>query len=191
MNQGAASAATLLLTQRNIQDAMNRLLMTRQTMNTSRRLSLMICVAAAVVCSSPAVAMAQVKTPHRGAPGGGVVPHATAWCTGFRLGTLSDSKRLKGANLQRLRAAQAELAPGFAAGGARTGLDLLAGYQEQLERARPDTVLAANYLALVSTVPITLGTLRTVNALLCVSTTRAAAAHIVAAAEAVRQKLER
>lgn len=159
-------------------------------MKAARRLPKMILATAAVVYLAPGIAVAQVKTPHRGAPGGSVVPQATAWCHGFRLGTLSGSNRLKGANLERLRAAQAELAPGFVAGRARTGLDLLAGYQEQLERAQPDTALAASYLALVSTVPITLGTLRTVNALLCVSTTRTAAERIVAAAEASRQSLD-
>jgi hypothetical protein len=147
-------------------------------------------VAAAVVALSPGVAPAQTRTPHHGAPSGGVMPQPGAWCAGFRLGALSGTKRLQGANLQRLRAAQAELAPGFAAGGARTGLDLLAGYQEQLERSRPDSLLAANYLALVSTVPITMTTLRMINALLCVSTTKAEAARIVSAAEAARQKLE-
>lgn len=145
---------------------------------------------ATLICLAPALAVAQVKTPHLGAPGGSVVPQAMAWCHGFRLGTLSGSNRLTGANLQRLRAAQAELAPGFSTGSARTGLDLLAGYQEQLERPQPDIALAANYLALVSTVPITLRTVRTLNALLCVSTTRTDAERVAAAAEISRQQLE-
>lgn len=160
-------------------------------MDAGRKLSNIMWATTMMACLAPTVAIAQVKAPHRGAPGGAVVPRARAWCTGFRLGTLSDTKRLAGANLQRLQGAQAELAPGFIVGRARTGLDLLAGYQEQLERTQPDTVLAANYLALVSTIPITLSTVRTVNALLCVSTTHAEAERIVATAEAARQKLER
>jgi len=140
---------------------------------------------------TPSVALAQNKTPHHGGPTGSVELRSSAWCSSYRLGALSGLDRLEGANLQRLRAAQGELAPGFQAGGSRTGLDLLAGYQEQLERRRPDLSLAATYLALVSTVPITAERLKHVNALLCISTTRSNFSQIVAAAEADRKLLVR
>jgi hypothetical protein len=148
-------------------------------------------VAAVLLALGPSVAVAQTTMPHRGAPSGGITPHATAWCTGFRLATLSPRARLEGANLQRLQAAQGELAPGFAAGDNRTGLDLLAGYQEQLEKSRPDSLLAASYLALVSAVPINLARIRLVNALLCVSTTKSMASRIATQAEAERKQLAR
>ncbi len=141
--------------------------------------------------AAPGLAAAQTTTTHRGAPSGDVYPRAAAWCSNFRLGALSAKTRMDAANLQRLRAAQEELAPGFTAGGARTGLDLLAGYQEQLERRHPDIGLASTYLAMVSTVPVTTDALRRVNALLCVSTTRATAAQIAATAEAARLDLAR
>ena len=113
------------------------------------------------------------------------------WCADHRLGQLTPQQRIEGSNLTRLRAAQAELAPGFEAGSAWTGIDLLAAYQEELEKRRPDPMLAASYPALASTVPITAARVRQVNALLCVSATRATARAVTADAEAQRQQMAR
>jgi hypothetical protein len=118
------------------------------------------------------------------------VPYG-GWCADHRLATLTLKQRFEGRNLARLRAAEAELAPGFVAGKATTGLHLLAAYQEELEKRHPDAAVAASYLALASTVPITAGRYRQVNALLCVSTTRALARSIEAEAEAQRRQMAR
>ncbi|MDE2006801.1 MAG: hypothetical protein KGI51_09560 [Rhodospirillales bacterium] len=114
-----------------------------------------------------------------------------AWCSEHRLGTLSATQRLEGQNLARLKAAQAELAPGFVTGKATTGLHILASYQEELEKPRPDTATAASYLALVSTVPVTAARLRQVNALLCISTTRRMAQTLETEAETLRKQMSR
>lgn len=109
------------------------------------------------------------------------------WCGDYRF-NITETQRLDGANLERLRAAQAELAPGFAAGTSKTELYLLADYQAELGKRRPDTILAANYLALASAVPITAERYRQVNALLCVSTTAGQAMAIQSMAETLRQQ---
>lgn len=112
-------------------------------------------------------------------------PPRGAWCGDYRF-NITERQRFSGMNLQRLQAAQMELAPGFAAGAAKTELYLLADYQAELGKRLPDTALAASYLALASAVPITTARYRQVNALLCVSTTPARARAIQAAAEAMR-----
>ncbi len=142
---------------------------------------------------TPAMAAGTPTPPHRAATSGSGVgnPPGVAWCSGERPGSLAERERLQGSNLMRLRAAQDELAPGFAAGTATTGLRILADYQDQLGKPRPDASLAASYLAQVSTVPITAARLLRVNALLCVSTTRALARKIEIGAEAQRQQMSR
>ncbi len=133
-----------------------------------------------------------VTTQHHAPPAAQpTAPSPALWCAGHRLGTLSPAARRTGQNLARLRAAQAELAPGFASGSATTGVDLLAAYQEELEKSRPDRAAAASYLAVASAVPITLARVRDVNALLCVSTTAAAARAIATEAEAERLQMSR
>lgn len=110
------------------------------------------------------------------------------WCAGYKLAHMSQQQRLSGHNLNRLRAAQSTLAPSFEPETVKTGLYLLADYQELLEKRRPDVVLAASYLALASTVPITAVRYREVNALLCVSTTKSVATSIQKTAESLRQQ---
>ncbi len=113
-------------------------------------------------------------------------PHG-AWCGDYRF-NITEAQRLGGNNLERLQAAQAELAPGFAAGTSKTELYLLADYQAELGKRRPDTILAANYLALASAVPITPARYRQVNALLCVSAAAGQARAIQSMAETLRQQ---
>lgn len=135
---------------------------------------------------------AENVTPHRtDATIGHYQPPTGTWCTDYRLGKLTSGQRLEGRNLERLRAAQAELAPGFEAGDAKTGLALLAAYQDELERRRPDQMTAASYLAQASSVSITDARVRQVNALLCVSTTAITARAIAAEAESERQNMTR
>ena len=118
-------------------------------------------------------------------------PHAATWCEDHVLGRLTEEQRMAGRNLQRLKAAQSELAPGFNAGAAMTELRLIAAYQEELEKRKPNIDLSASYLAMASAVPITDGRVRQVNALLCVSTTRTMAKAVVTAAEAQRRQMTR
>ncbi len=100
---------------------------------------------------------------------------------------LSRADRLSGSNLQHLAAAQYLLAPNFDPGKARTALVLLANYQEELAKRQPDAAVAASYLALTSTRPITADTVGKVNALLCVATTKRTADEIADNAESQRQ----
>ena len=146
-------------------------------------------IAAAATAPPPA---GGITTQHHAPPAAHAsAPSPALWCAGHRLGTLNSAARRTGQNLARLRAAQAELAPGFASGSATTGVDLLAAYQEELEKPRPDRAVAASYLAVASAVPVTLARVRDVNALLCVSTTAAAARAIATEAEAERLQMSR
>ncbi len=149
-------------------------------------------VASLAIAPPPGYA-AENSAPHRGPISTGQYQPAprAAWCADHNLAALTMSQRLEGRNLVRLRHAQAELAPGFEAGNAKTGLHLMAAYQEELEKARPDPATAASYLALASAVPITMVRVRQVNAFLCVSITRAKAEAIRADAEKQREQLNR
>ncbi len=160
----------------------------RKSIDYSLRFSL-TCALAVCLAAHP-VSAAENGTPYNRPMVGNdsrTAPHGP-WCGGYKLGNLTQQERLNGINLDRLRAAQMELAPGFAPETVKTGLYLLADYQEELEKRRPDAVLAANYLALASTVPITATRYRDVNALLCVSTTQSLAASIQKMAEAFRKQ---
>ena len=153
----------------------------------------LVTAAVVAVVSAGSVKAADTAVPHRGAPPAmqAPQPQAASWCADHVLGRLSEQQRLEGHNLQRLKAAQAELAPGFEAGAATTEVRLIAAYQEELEKRRPNIDLSASYLATASAVPITAGRLRQVNALLCVSTTSALAKAIGSAAEAQRRQMAR
>lgn len=146
-----------------------------------------------LVMSATAGHAADNQTPHRNPPAAADLPQRPggSWCADHRLGRLTEQQRLEDGNLNRLRAAQVELAPGFTAGRATTGLHLLAAYQEEVEKARPDASLAATYLAQASAVPITAGRIQRVNALLCVSSARALAQKIETEAEAQRRQMAR
>ena len=113
--------------------------------------------------------------------------NVNAWCADFRRGI----SRTDPAEIKRLKVVQSDLAPGFKPGAATGGIALLAAYSEELEKAHPDQMTAATYLALTSTVPITFGVVERVNALLCVSSTRRFAHAVADAAEAERRQLMR
>lgn len=103
----------------------------------------------------------------------------------------SAARRLQAGNRGRLVAAQAILAPGFSAGRAEDGLQLLADYQEEMERVKPDVSAAAVYLASVSTVPVTLPLLQALNSTLCIAASARTAEAIAVLAEATRQEMSR
>jgi hypothetical protein len=90
------------------------------------------------------------------------------WCTGYAEGMTSD-ERFSGDNLRRLEALEAVLAPNFDHRNAKEPILILAGYQEELEKAEPDTAVAGVYLGLVSTVPITPRLVELSNRYLCVA----------------------
>jgi hypothetical protein len=104
-------------------------------------------------------------------------------------GRLTSDARLSGQNLDQLVAAQYVLAPNFDPGEARTAVILLANYQEELEKREPDVLVAATYLAMTATRPVTAEAVGRVNALLCVTSTRNLAEQIAITAEDERQAL--
>ncbi|QQS14443.1 MAG: hypothetical protein IPK81_09935 [Rhodospirillales bacterium] len=106
-------------------------------------------------------------------------------CGDYRLGAMVAAERLRSPNLRRLDFAQRYLAPGFDAGKNQTGVRILASYQEEMERPRPDPLVAGTYIAMVSTVPVTDGLVEQLNAILCVS---GAPKRISAIAAAARQQ---
>lgn len=111
-----------------------------------------------------------------------------AWCTEYRPGMAGKSLA---SEQKRLQAVQASLAPGFDPGRRKDGIALLQAYQQVLEQRHPDPTLAATYLALTSTVPITFAEVERTNALLCVSSTRDFARAVAEAAEAERRQMAR
>ncbi len=111
------------------------------------------------------------------------------WCADYRRGSASWHPFANDTNLMRLKVAQSELAPDFDPGSRRDGIALLSAYQEELERRHPDQSSAATYLAMASVVPITAKVVARVNALLCVSSTRAFANAITVTAETIRQQM--
>lgn len=112
------------------------------------------------------------------------------WCADHRPGRAAKGVQA-GAEQKRLLMAQASLAPGFNPGRHKDGIDLLRAYQQLLEQRHPDRTLAATYLALTSTVPITFAVVERTNALLCVCSTRAFARAVADAAEAERRQMAR
>lgn len=104
------------------------------------------------------------------------------WCDGFEQERLAPAARMAGRNRERLEAAQRLVAPGLGPTRAVSGLSLLGGYQEEMERARPDLATAATYLATASSVPLTTELVAQVNGLLCVTTTARRASDIAVTA---------
>lgn len=107
-------------------------------------------------------------------------------CEGYELGRMSVQERIRGANLERLRAAQRYLAPGFRAESMETPVYILANYQQLLETARPDLALAGTYLGLMATRRITAEVVTAVNNTLCLATADSQAESISQTAETQR-----
>lgn len=108
-------------------------------------------------------------------------------CGDYRYGVRRMQDRLSGSNVRRIDFAQRYLAPGFDAAGKKTGLQILAGYQEEMEKPRPNVLLAATYLSMVSTIAITAPVVEQVNAILCIATSPRRISDIVDAARRQRR----
>ncbi|GEM_PF-6373625 len=107
-------------------------------------------------------------------------------CSDYVSGRIASAKGITDRTRQLLEAAQGYLAPGFDPGGRQSGIYLLADYQEELEAEHPDPQVAASYLGLVSTRPVTAQVVGTVNAILCVTSSVNLAEMIAAQAEELR-----
>lgn len=107
-------------------------------------------------------------------------------CAQYRSRSISAQERVTGANLDLLNAAQVYLAPNFDAGNYRSGLYLLANYQEEMDSESPDRAVAASYLALVATRSITEDVVARVNAILCTTASMRAVREIAKVAEEQR-----
>lgn len=108
-------------------------------------------------------------------------------CTEHVPARQAGDQRIAGRNLQLLEAAQSYLAPAFDPGDRRSGVYLIAHYQEELEGREPDAAVAGSYLGMVSTISVTPKVVGTVNAILCVTSSARLAREIAAQAEATRQ----
>jgi hypothetical protein len=102
---------------------------------------------------------------------------------------MSPAARMTGRNRERLEAAQRVVAPGLGRTRAVSGLSLLGGYQEEMQRARPDVTTAATYLAAASGVPVTADLVAQVNGLLCVTTTARRATDVAAMAAVTQREM--
>ena len=107
-------------------------------------------------------------------------------CEDYELGRMTVEERIRGANRDRLAAAEAYLAPGFADGEPRTPAYILANYQQELEQTEASLVLAGTYLGLVATRRVTPEVVVQVNNLLCLATVPKQAESIAMAAETQR-----
>lgn len=152
-----------------------------------------LAIAGLGLASSPLVeltgqgARAQTAGPQQ-APGAAALLSQGDWCGDYRP-RMPDRVRLAERNGDRLLAAQAELAPGFEAGRAQSGLMLLGNYQAELEKRQPDRLLAATYLAMTATVSVTEAMVERINGLLCVTASRQLVADVASNAEAQRRSL--
>ena len=107
-------------------------------------------------------------------------------CQDYELGRMTVEQRIAGANLERLNAAEAYLAPDFTADAPKTPIYILANYQQELEQAKPSLTLAGTYLGLVATRRVTSDVVVRVNNLLCLSTAPSQAESISQMAETQR-----
>ena len=108
-------------------------------------------------------------------------------CLAHVAGQSSPTERLSGRNLEFLNAAQVYLAPTFEAGKLKSGLYLLANYQEEMEKREPNAETAGAYLGLVATRPVTEDVVARTNAILCVTSSAKLATEIAATAEQERK----
>lgn len=108
-------------------------------------------------------------------------------CADHRGGKLSANERLSGANLERLTAARIYLAPNYTPDKLKSGIYLMANYQEELEKIRPDATAAGTYLGLVTTAPVTQDRVAVVNAILCVTSSTRNIGQIQSNAETQRR----
>jgi len=101
-------------------------------------------------------------------------------------GTMPSAQSLSGRNVQRATAARAILAPADVADGTVPPPYLLISFQEELQKAKPDTLVAGTYLGLVADVPVTREIVKQVAWRMCVPLEDAGASAIADAAEVQR-----
>ncbi|MCW5569221.1 MAG: hypothetical protein KIT18_12790 [Burkholderiales bacterium] len=106
-------------------------------------------------------------------------------CADYRYAALTPQQRMVNPNLRRLDFAQRYLAPGFDARDDQTAIRILANYQEEMEKPRPNVLIAATYIAMVATVSVTAAVVEQLNAILCVA---GAPKRVAAIADAVKQQ---
>ena len=105
------------------------------------------------------------------------------WCGGFDQSELGGKARLRGKNKKRLEAVQKYVAPYFNPQGDMSGIRILAAYQEEFGKIRPDAHLAGVYLGLVSAGTLTEKDIENINALLCITISQKQMRAIVRAVE--------
>ena len=103
------------------------------------------------------------------------------------IGALNAASRLGGKNLGRILDMQPLLAPGTRLRG--VSIMLLANYQSELEKEKPDPVLAGTYLGMVAKVPVTPQLISRVSWALCVVPPEGGQNQIAEIAEEQRQSL--
>jgi len=102
---------------------------------------------------------------------------------------LKPEQRMVGSNGRRLQYGSSMITS-KTAGRYRTSRHvMLAGYQEELGKSKPDAVLAGTYLGIVADTPVTARTVAELNHALCVQVSEDLMERIATIAEAQRQKL--
>ena len=101
-------------------------------------------------------------------------------------GAMPSMQSLSGRNVQRATVARGVLAPADVAEGTVPPPYLLISFQEELQKARPDTLVAGTYLGLVAKVPVTEEIVKQIAWRMCVPLDDAHAKAIADAAEIQR-----
>ena len=131
-------------------------------------------------------------TPDGGTAGGTTVPQQVNnlnGCNDFVTTDTTLSARLDSSNLARFRRAESLMKKG----GERAGEAdyLMASYQEELNKPKPDLLLAGTYLGLVAGAPMTAATIQHISRVLCVPISHDQALGIARAAEGQRRSMQR
>ncbi len=101
-------------------------------------------------------------------------------------GAMSSAAAFSGRNVQRATAARAILAPEDVAEGAVPSPYLLVSFQEEVQKPKPDVLVAGTYLGLMAKVPVTEEIVKQVAWRMCVPLDEANAESIAANAEVQR-----
>ncbi|HVC11419.1 MAG TPA: hypothetical protein VNE59_07270 [Burkholderiales bacterium] len=102
---------------------------------------------------------------------------------------MSATERLSGANMERIEDVRALVGGRSGQARVRPSRYLLANFQEELAKPRPDLTAAATYLGIAAQEPVTAELVLRASQLLCVPVSNAEAASISTAAESQRLKL--
>lgn len=130
-------------------------------------------------------------------PGTDPPPAAAVAATSQQLGhcdltanrMLTPEQRMVGGNGRRLQYGSSVMAPNVQSRHQGSLHALLASYQEELEKSRPDPMLAGVYLGIAANVPVSAREVSALSEALCVPVDANVAEQIASVAEAQRQKL--